>query len=121
MLYPRTMPIKRIANINDVARAAGVSVATVSRVINATARVSVEVRQRVEAAVAALGYIPAHAAQVLSRQRNNTLAAIVPTLDYSIYARKIGAFQKRAEERGYNILIAISGYDPQLNWKNAAG
>lgn len=108
------MSSKRIANINDVARAAGVSVATVSRTINATARVSPEVKRRVEEAVAALGYIPAHAAQVLSRQRNNTLAAIVPTLDYSIFARKIDAFQRRAEERGYNILIAISGFDPRV-------
>lgn len=108
------MSAKRIANINDVARAAGVSVATVSRAINATARVSPEVKRRVEEAVAALGYIPAHAAQVLSRQRNNTLAAIVPTLDYSIFARKIDAFQRRAEERGYNILIAISGFDSRI-------
>lgn len=108
------MSSKKIANINDVAKAARVSVATVSRTINATARVSPEVKRRVEEAVAALGYIPAHAAQVLSRQRNNTLAAIVPTLDYSIFARKIDAFQRRAEERGYNILIAISGFDPRV-------
>lgn len=114
------MSSKSIATIADVARAAGVSVATVSRALNATAPVSSDVKQRVEEAVSALGYIPAHAAQVLSRRRNNTLAAVVPTLNYSIYARKLESFQRQAERRGYNILIAISKFDPQAEYEQCS-
>lgn len=64
--------------------------------------------------MAKLGYIPSRAAQTLSRQRSHTLGAIIPTLDYSIFSRKIDAFQRRSEELGYSILIAVSDFDPEV-------
>ncbi len=108
------MSARKIATINDVARLAGVSITTVSRAMNGTGPVRADVKTRVEEAAAALGYIPARAAQMLSRQRSHTLGAIIPTLDYSIFARKIDAFQRQAERRGYNILIAVSDFDPEV-------
>lgn len=108
------MPPKKVATISDVARAAGISVATVSRAINSSGPVRADVKQRIELAAVKLGYIPARAAQILSRKRSMTLGAIIPTIDYSIYARRIDAFQRQAEKRGYNVLIAVSDYDPQI-------
>lgn len=55
---PRHTPAARAVGVRDVARAAGVSVASVSRVLNAPASVGAEVRQRVEAAIAKLHYVP---------------------------------------------------------------
>src|SRR4051812_33337105 len=104
------MARKRIATIKDVACAAGVSISTVSRAMNHTGAVRAEVKVRVEAAAARLGYIPARAAQILSRKRSHALGAIIPTLDASIFARKIDAFQREAEKRGYNVLIAVSDF-----------
>src|SRR6266498_5079290 len=64
--------------IKDVARLSGVSSMTVSRVINESERVRPETRQRVEQAIAELGYVPSRLARGLSRQRTGTLAVIVP-------------------------------------------
>ena len=64
--------------IKDVARLADVSPMTVSRVINASERVSPETRRRVEQAISELGYVPSRLASGLSRQRTGTLALIVP-------------------------------------------
>jgi LacI family transcriptional regulator len=64
--------------IKEVARAAGVSPMTVSRVINGSRGVSPDKRARVERAIAELGYIPSRLARGLSAQRTGTLALIVP-------------------------------------------
>ena len=64
--------------IKDVARLSGVSSMTVSRVINGGERVSPATRQRVEEAIAELGYVPSRLARGLSRQKTGTLAVIVP-------------------------------------------
>jgi LacI family transcriptional regulator len=99
------------ANIYDVARAAGVSIATVSRALNGGSSVAPEIAQRVASATERLGYIPARAAQNLSSRRSRMLAAILPTLDYSIYARKIEALRLRASSLRYGLLIATSNRD----------
>jgi LacI family transcriptional regulator len=102
---------KSQSRIQDVAEAAGVSITTVSRALNGTGPVKAEVRARIEAVARKLSYIPERAAQDLSRRRSYSLGAIIPTLDYSIYARKIDAFRRRSEQLGYNVLIAVSDYN----------
>lgn len=104
---------KPLSRIQDVAEAAGVSITTVSRALNRTGPVKAEVRARIESVAKKLSYIPERAAQDLSRRRSYTLGAIIPTLDYSIYARKIDAFRRQAERLGYNVLIAVSDYDAE--------
>ena len=64
--------------IKDVAKLAGVSPMTVSRVINGNDRVSPAARGSVEQAISELGYVPSRLARGLSRQRTGTLALIVP-------------------------------------------
>ena len=67
--------------IEDVARAADVSTATVSRVLNTPQAVRDVLRRRVVDAVAALGYVPHAGARALKLQRSGTVGAIFPTID----------------------------------------
>lgn len=73
----------------DVARAAGVSHITVSRVINTPEKVAPETRERVEAFIASMDYIPNLLAGGLSSKRTGVITAIVPTIGHSIFAESI--------------------------------
>lgn len=95
----------------DVARHAGVSVATVSRVLNASGPVADQVRRQVVAAIETLGYTPNAAARALVRSRSETIGAVVPTLENASFAIAVEALQARLREAGYTLLLASSGYD----------
>ena len=95
----------------DVAGRAGVSTATVSRVLNRPSAVTPELRKRVHAAVDALGYVPHGAARALASRRSNTIGAVVPTIDNAIFARTLQALQARLFEADLTLLLASSGYD----------
>ena len=97
---------------SDVARHAGVSTATVSRVLNGSPLVRGEVRARVEVSIAALGYLPHAGARSLARRRSGTLGAVVPTLENAIFAAGLNAFEAEAREAGYGLVISVSNYDP---------
>jgi DNA-binding LacI/PurR family transcriptional regulator len=73
-------------NLEDVAARAGVSRATVSRVVNGQASVAPELRSRVEQAVAELGYVPNQAARALMTRRTDTVALVVPEPDFRVFA-----------------------------------
>lgn len=103
-----------VVGLQDVARAANVSIASVSRVINGTAKVSEVVRQRVERACSELGYVPNGAARALSSRRTRAVGAVVPAIENSGFAITIGALQSRLEQAGYTLLLANSGYDPEV-------
>ena len=68
-------------------------------------------RRRIEAAIERLGYVPNPAARALSLQRTHAIGAIVPTLDYSIFARFIEALQGRALKSGYSVVLSTCGFD----------
>ncbi|MEM7490900.1 MAG: LacI family DNA-binding transcriptional regulator, partial [Pseudomonadota bacterium] len=97
----------------DVARAAGVSTATVSRVLNGSPLVSADVRARVEAVVARTGYMPDLGARMLATRRSRALGAIVPTLDNAIFAAALDGFEAEARAAGFALMIAVSNYDPE--------
>lgn len=105
------------AGIRDVAKLAGVSISTVSRVLNDFRAVDVEVRKRVNAAIRELQYVPHSAARALSRRHSHTLGIIIPTIQDSIFAAQVAALQMRATELGYSLLIALSNYDLDLELK----
>jgi len=67
-----------VATIFEVAKRAGVSIATVSRVLNRTAPVSEETREKVQRAIVELQYVPNIIAQVLTLKRTKTLGLILP-------------------------------------------
>ncbi len=104
--------------IEDVAAAAGVSTATVSRMLNGRT-VREPLRLRVQAAVAELGYVPHAGARALMLHRTGTVGAIFPTVDNAIFAQAIDALQRRLGEDGLQLLIATSGYSNEHEMRQA--
>lgn len=102
---------KRHGKIRDVARETGLSIATVSRVMNGATNVKEETRARVLDASSRLNYLPNPAARALSTSRSKTIAAIVPTLEYSIFAQYLTAIEQTLTDRGYSLVIALSNFD----------
>lgn len=86
--------MRTVPTLDDVARAAGVSTATVSRCLNSPERVVEQTRKRVMSAVEALGYTPNFGARVMAAKRTFTIGAIIPTMENAIFARGLQAFQE---------------------------
>lgn len=105
--------------LDDVAAAARVSPATVSRALNRPDLVRGELRDRINGTIAALGYVPHGPARALASSRSRTLGAIVPTLNNTIFARTIDSFQRRLEASGYVLLLTTSEYDFQREFIRA--
>ena len=98
--------------VQDVANAAGVSTATVSRALNLPERVRPALRNKVLAAVARLGYVAHAGARAMSLRRSGTVGVVVPTIDNAIFARGLQAFQMRMAQAQQVVLLAFSDYDP---------
>ena len=81
------------SSAKDVARLAGVSTATVSRVINSPDQVDAKTRRLVRDAVTKLRYVPHGAARALRSHRSRMIGAVVPSFDYALYARTTSAMQ----------------------------
>lgn len=96
------------ATIKDVAKAAGVSVATVSRVLNKSAVVSDAATQQVLDAIEKLHYSPNFLGRNLRKCETNVILVILPTTDQSYYGEIIRGMQNAAETAGYDILLAMS-------------
>jgi len=109
---PRKPTTSGQTKLSDVATLAGVSVATVSRVINAPHTVREPLRKRVEEALSALDYIPDPAARALASKRMNTIGIVVPALGTAIFADWMVALQHRLDQHGLAMLTASSEYDP---------
>ena len=97
-------PKKRIT-MKDVARAAGVSAQTVSRVINNVSYVSAETRHRVEEVIEELGYRPSTLARSLSQQRSYTLGVVVFGLIHIGPALTLNGIADAAEKQDYMLLM----------------
>jgi len=104
--HDQTHPVK----LSDVAALAGVSAATASRALNTPDKVGADMRDRVRAAAAALGYVPDAAARALASRRSRTIGAVVPTLDNPIFATGVQRLESRLNERGYALVVASSDY-----------
>ena len=98
--------------LQDVAKLAGVSTATVSRCLNKPEKVVKDTRNKVDAAVEALDYTPNFGGRLLASNRSRNIGAIIPTIENSIFARGIQAFQEELGKFGVTLLISSSGYDP---------
>ncbi len=98
-------------NLQDIATAAGVSTATVSRVLNRPSDVRPALRERVEAQIRALGYVRHGAARALASSRSFTIGAVIPTLESAIFASGVDAVENYLAESGYTLLLAITNYD----------
>lgn len=103
-----------VPTIADVARAAGVSTATVSRCLNSPDVVQPDTRTRVLDAIQTLGYTPNFGARALVARRTNTIGAIIPTMENAIFARGLQAFQEALNQQGMTMLVASSLYRQDL-------
>lgn len=103
-----------IPTLDDVAREAGVSTATVSRCLNEKQKVSKETLARVTKAIDKLGYTPNFNARAMAARRTHTIGAIIPTMENAIFARGLQAFQEALHDLGYTLLVSSSAYQPDL-------
>ena len=100
-----------MVSIKDVAREAGVSVATVSRVCNASAVVSETTRKHVLDVAAKLGYSPHGAARSLITSRTSTIGVLLPDLYGEFFSEVIRGIDLAAQENGYHLLVSSSHDD----------
>lgn len=91
--------------IDDIAKKAGVSLATVSRVINHFPSVSEKSKEKVESAIKELNYIPSAYARGLSRNRSDIIGVIVPEISNPFFSELINGVSDIADHQGLNVLL----------------
>ena len=114
----RTSARKR-TNLRDVAAHAGVSVATVSRVLNAPKSVAPKTRARVESSIDALRFVPSAAARAINRGSSGFVAALIPTIDNAIYARVIDGLEAGLADQELALMVAQTGDDAEAELTRA--
>ncbi|MRN56460.1 LacI family DNA-binding transcriptional regulator [Paenibacillus monticola] len=102
-----------MASIKDVAKEAGVSVTTVSRVMNNRGYLSKEVRKKVEKAIEVLDYHPNQIARALQKNQSFFIGIIVPDSNHPFFSDLIKYVEISANEQNYKLLICNSLEDPQ--------
>ncbi len=105
--------------VRSLAKVTGLSVATISRVLNKSDSVTGETRDRVLKAMQEIGFTPNASARALATKRTRTIGAVVPTLAHSIFARFLNAVERKLAEHGYGLVIATTGDDPDIEEKRA--
>lgn len=108
------MQTKKRVTIRDVARAAGVSTQTVSRVLNDRPDVSAETRERIHAIITDLEYSPNILARSLIQGRSHTLGVVGYGLSYYGPSRVLTGIERRANELGYSLMLNLL-HDPDTN------
>src|ERR1700675_3497199 len=99
--------------IRDVAKAAGVSTATVSNVLNKTGKVGPRTHSVVLSAVKRLGYFPDVHARHLASRESRTLGIIVSDIENPFFPEVVKGFETRARQLGYDIILSDTNYDPR--------
>lgn len=94
-----------MASIREVAKLANVSPATVSRVMNGTARVDDEKRERVLKAIKETGFVPNEVARSLFRKSAKTIGLVIPSIENPFFTHMASAIEKEADENGYRVIL----------------
>lgn len=102
------MTSKSRPTLREVAHRARVSVATVSFVLNASKPVSVETRQRVESAIAELGFVASRSARALRTGRHHAIGLLIPVIANPFFSSLAEAVTVRARKHGYAVVLATS-------------
>lgn len=98
-----------MASIRDVAKLANVSPATVSRVMNGTARVDEDKKQRVLAAIKETGFVPNEVARSLFKKSAKIIGLILPSIENPFFAQLVGAIERCADKYGYRLVLCNTG------------
>jgi len=99
--------------IQDVALRVGVSLGTVSAVLNGNGRVSDATRERVQRAIADLGYRPDLYASNLARRQTQLIGVVVSNLQNPFFAETAQAIEEEAERHGYQISLMATNFSPE--------
>ena len=102
-----------MASIRDVAALAGVSPATVSRVMNGTAKVDAEKKERVMKAIQETGFVPNEAARTLFRKSSQLIGLIVPSVRNPYFTELSAHVDTLAIANGFRAFLCNTGYDPE--------
>ena len=97
-----------MATIRDVAAKAGVSVTTVSRVLNNRGYISLEMREKIQDAIDALNYRPSEVARSLSSKRTNIIGVLLPALNNSYYPAIASELSRILTEKGYKMMLYVA-------------
>jgi LacI family transcriptional regulator len=106
---------KQSPTISDVAEKAGVSIATVSRVLNGTTRVVPETAERIHAAIKELHYVPQSAARILASHRTDTLGLLLPEIGEAFFATLLRGIEAEARTEGFDLLIHATTHIPHAS------
>ena len=102
-----------MVTIKDVAEHAGVSVTTVSRVMNNRGAISAKTRKKVMKAIEELDYHPNELARSLLSKRSTLIGVIVPYLDHPFFSRLAQSIENACNRNGYKMLLCTSGNRPE--------
>src|SRR6185312_12711528 len=102
-----------MVGIKDVARAAGVSVGTVSNVINRPESVSADVRARVSAVIAQLGYVRSESARQLRAGRSRMVAMLVLDMANPFFVEIARGAEAVARDAGFGVMMCNTGQSPE--------
>lgn len=106
-----------MANIHDVAKEAGVSISTVSRVIQGASNVLPETRARIEEAIQKLDYHPNRLAQQFRAQQTRMILVIFPEIGNPFFAEILSGIESIAAKNNYTILLVDSHGEPSIESK----
>jgi len=100
------------ATIHDVAKRAGVSVATVSRVVNGNYPVKASTREKVEEAIEALEYVPNLQARELNMRHSSSVGVVMPSFNDHAFSEALDIIEESLREKSYSVLIACTQNRP---------
>src|SRR5512138_916735 len=100
---------KQTVKIQDVAKAAGVSVSTVSRVLNGKVDVAQETQERIEQVIQQLGYTSSLAARSMRGQKTNLIGLIMPDIAYPYAIEIMKGVNRAIAESEYDLLVYTTG------------
>jgi LacI family transcriptional regulator len=113
--------VKRNITIRDVAKEAGVSVATISRYLNNNSYVSKDTEEKIKEIMTRLNYKPNEVARGLAKKKSNTLALIIPDITNPFFPELVVAIEEIAKSKGYTLILVNTHESELLNinfWRN---
>jgi LacI family transcriptional regulator/LacI family repressor for deo operon, udp, cdd, tsx, nupC, and nupG len=119
-LHPNSLTAEKVVDlrrqetsIEDIARVAGVSHSTVSRALNNSKLISVEMRERIQRLSQEMGYTPNAIARSLQNQRTNTIGLVVTSIADPFFSDIAKGVEEVAQALGFSIVLCISHNDPE--------
>ena len=105
--------LKERVTIYEVAKASGVSLATVSRVINHQGNVTEKTKEKVEATIKRLGYKPSGLAQALATNKSTNIGVVIPRANYVYISSVLNGIAEVAKEKGFAISLFLTSHSKQ--------